>query len=190
MKTINTKKVIIFLIAGAILAAALVIYAQQKNDLSHDNCPMIKKAESKTDAMSEHHQALMENGTREMGFSQTATTHHFRLTKDGGAIEVEANDATDVASRDQIRTHLSEIAKMFQNGDFKTPFAVHSQMPPGVPEMEKLKAEIRYSYEETEKGARVRIETSNPQALIGVHQFLKFQIEDHRTGDPTSLTDL
>ena len=106
-----------------------------------------------------------------------------------GVIQVEANDAADTANRDKIRAHLTGIAEMFQNGDFKTPFAVHSRIPPGVPEMEKLKAEIRYAYEETGRGARVRITTANPEALAAVHRFLKFQIEDHRTGDATSVND-
>jgi len=132
---------------------------------------------------------MMVNGEREMGFSQVSTTHHFLIMKDGGAIQVEANDAADTANRDKIRAHLTGIAEMFQNGDFKTPFAVHSRIPPGVPEMEKLKAEIRYAYEETGRGARVRITTANPEALAAVHRFLKFQIEDHRTGDATSVND-
>lgn len=37
-----------------------------------------------------------------MGFDQSKTTHHFLLTKDGGAIEVSANDPSDSASRDQV----------------------------------------------------------------------------------------
>ena len=48
-------------------------------------------------------------------------------------------------------------------------------------------AEIRYEYEETERGARVRITTANVEALSAVHEFLRFQIEDHETGDPTEV---
>ena len=58
-------------------------------------------------------------------------------------------------------------------------------MPSGVPEMDKLKDEIQYRYEETEKGARVRISTQNKEALAAIHEFLKFQIAEHQTGDPT-----
>lgn len=28
------------------------------------------------------------------------------------------------------------------------------------------------------------ITTANPKALKAIHEFLRFQIEDHRTGDP------
>jgi hypothetical protein len=123
-------------------------------------------------------------GEREMGFSQTQTTHHFRLLKDGGAIEVEVNETKDTAMRDHVRQHLKEIAQAFSGGDFATPFAVHAQVPPGVPVMKQLKAAIKYEYEETAGGGRVRISTGNSEALSAVQEFLRFQIREHRTGDP------
>ena len=42
-----------------------------------------------------HLAAVNERGAKAMGFSQTARTHHFRLTRDGGFIQVEVNDAAD-----------------------------------------------------------------------------------------------
>jgi hypothetical protein len=53
--------------------------------------------------------------------------------------------------------------------------------------MDELKEDIRYKYEETEKGAQVRISTKNAKALAAIHAFLKFQIEEHQTGDPISI---
>jgi hypothetical protein len=53
--------------------------------------------------------------------------------------------------------------------------------------MKEKHAEISYSFEELEAGGRVRIKTANPDALKAVHDFLRFQIEDHHTGDATSL---
>jgi hypothetical protein len=118
-----------------------------------------------------------------MGFSHEKTTHHFILYSDGGAIEVTANDATDSESRDQIQMHLGHIAKMFAAGDFNAPMLVHDKVPPGVPVLERLKAEVSYRYEKLDKGGRVRIVTANPEALSAVHEFLRFQISDHQTGD-------
>jgi hypothetical protein len=40
---------------------------------------------------------------------------------------------------------------------------------------------------ETENGGRVLIETKDAEALAAVHEFLRFQIEDHQTGDPTEV---
>jgi hypothetical protein len=122
-----------------------------------------------------------------MGFSHEKTTHHFRLFKDGGAIEVTANDPKDTESRDQIRMHLSHIARMFADGNFQAPMLIHDQTPPGVPALQRLKAEVRYRFEEIDGGGRVSISTSNHEALLALHQFLRFQIADHHTGDDTEV---
>src|SRR3954466_880910 len=61
---------------------------------------------------------LKKRGAAAMGFDQETTTHHFRLLADGGRIGVSANDAGDIAGRDQIRTHLKDIANEFAKGDF------------------------------------------------------------------------
>lgn len=124
-----------------------------------------------------------------MGFSQEKTSHHFLLLKDGGAIDVAANDSKDTASRDEIRQHLSHIAKMFSDGNFDVPMFIHGTTPPGVPTMKQLHEQIRYEFRETSSGARVRIRTANAQALEAVHSFLRFQIADHQTGDSGSVTD-
>ncbi|MEO6655472.1 MAG: hypothetical protein ABIO36_05270 [Pyrinomonadaceae bacterium] len=126
----------------------------------------------------------MKSGKKEMGFSQTETTHHFLIMKDGGAIQVEVNASDDSSNRNKIRSHLKEIAQQFTAGIFTTPFAVHGQIPPGVPVMDRLKKAIKYQYEETQNGARIRISTNNQQALSAIHAFLTFQIEEHKTGDP------
>ena len=90
-------------------------------------------------SQSAHHSEMMKRGEQAMGFSQEETTHHFRLYKDGGAIEVVANDPKDTASRDQIRMHLSHIAKMFSAGNFEAPMFIHATTPPGVPTMTTLR---------------------------------------------------
>jgi len=127
---------------------------------------------------------MKERGEKGMGFSQTATTHHFLLNSNGGVIEVEANDVADAASRDNIRMHLGHIAKAFHDGDFDIPMFVHDTVPPGVPEMKRLQKEIHYEFEETANGGRVAISSANKEALAAIHRFLRFQIEEHKTGDP------
>jgi hypothetical protein len=122
-----------------------------------------------------------------MGFSHEKTTHHFRLFADGGEIEVTANDPGDTESRDRIRAHLPHVAQMFAAGNFNVPMLVHGRTPPGVPVLEKLKDQVSYKYESIAGGGRVRIRTTNPEALRAVHEFLRFQIEDHKTGDTTEV---
>jgi hypothetical protein len=126
-------------------------------------------------------------GEKGMGFSQTTTTHHFLLSADGGVIQVEANDPTDTATRDDIRMHLTHITKAFAMGDFAIPIFVHDTIPPGVPVMKQLKDKIRYKFEETSGGARVVIAIADPDALAAVLQFLTFQIAEHKTGDSTAV---
>ena len=122
-----------------------------------------------------------------MGFSQTTTTHHFLLKSEGGAIQVEANSTDDTGNRDSIRMHLTHIADAFANGDFDIPMFVHNTVPPGVPEMKRLREKIRYSFEETPNGGRVVIATTDKESLAAIHRFLRFQIEEHKTGDPTAV---
>lgn len=135
-----------------------------------------------------HHQGVVERGDHVMGFSHDKATHHFLLYSDGGAIEVESNFAGDTATRDEICMHFGHIAKMFAAGDFSAPMLIHSQNPPGVETMKRLREAIQYNLENTERGARIRITTKNAYAVAAVHEFLRFQIKDHQTGDSGEVT--
>jgi hypothetical protein len=134
------------------------------------------------------HSAMMKRGDQAMGFSHEKTTHHFLLFKDGGAIEVNANDPKDTTSRDESRQHLSHITQMFAAGNFNVPMLIHGTTPPGVPTIKDLRDQIHYVFQETDSGARIRISTTNPQALKAVHDFLRFQITEHETGDTTDVS--
>jgi hypothetical protein len=123
-------------------------------------------------------------GDQVMGFAHSATTHHFRLARDGGAIEIAANDAADAASVAAIRGHLTAVAEAFGRGDFAMPEAIHGELPPGAETLAARRAELDYRYEETAAGARVRILARTPESLAAVHEFLRFQITEHHTGDP------
>ena len=151
----------------AALAIACVSYAQQATD---------------------HHDSVNQHGDPVMGFSEEKTTHHFRLYSDGGSIEVTANDGKDTESRDQIRTHLAHIAGMFAAGDFEAPMLIHSQTPPGVPILQRLKAEVNYHFEKVGRGGRVSITTKNAEAIEAIHDFLRFEIFDHMTGDTPAIS--
>ena len=89
-----------------------------------------------------------------------------------------------------IRSHLTHIVAMFSNGEFAIPMFVHDQVPPGVPVMKDKHAEISYSFEELPAGGRVHITTTHPEALKAIHDFLRFQIGDHHTGDTTDIGSL
>ena len=158
----------------SVLVFVAAIHAQQPN----------------TPTPEEQHAAMMKRGDAGMGFSQEKTTHHFYLVKNGGVIQVSANDPKDDMSRDHIRMHLSHVATMFSEGNFNIPMFVHDTTPPGVPTMERLHRVLHYHYEQTDTGAKIVIATTNPEALKAVHEFLLFQINEHKTGDSTEITDL
>ena len=122
-----------------------------------------------------------------MSFDQVKTTHHFKLLADGGAIEITANGPPDAVNQNAIRKHVAKIATMFGQGNFDLPMLVHGQKPPSVNTMERLKSTISYAAENLPNGGRVLIATSSPEALSAVHDFLRFQIREHKTGD--SLAD-
>lgn len=130
-----------------------------------------------------HGSAVDMRSDHAMGFSHEMTTHHFSLLSDGGVIAVDTNAENDDASRDQIRMHLAHIAASFSANDFDLPMFIHDRVPPGVPTMKQKQQVITYTFQPTMHGGQVWIRTQDSVAIEAVHEFLRFQIKDHRTGD-------
>lgn len=173
----------IFLTLFAVAAMAIAGAAQTQDNMK--DCPMHQQHQAGKAAQHDHD--LAQRGNQGMGFAQDKTTHHFILANDGGAIQVTANSAEDKSSVDHIRMHLEHITQAFQSGDFNIPMFVHDQTPPGVPTMIKLKGQIQYKYEEVARGGRVVVSSANAEAVAAVQEFLRFQIRDHKTGDPLEV---
>ena len=156
---------------------ALPVFAQgAKPDDAMKNCPMHNQHPA-------HHAVVEDHGDKMMGFPHQKTTHHFRIMPDGGAIEIAANDSKDLADMEAIRSHLRHIAMAFGKGDFSAPIFIHDGLPPGVTTMKLMKSAIHYEYEEMPSGGSVRIKTDNPIAVASIHDFLRFQIKEHQTGN-------
>jgi hypothetical protein len=137
-------------------------------------------------APSKDHRAGVDHRHDEVtGVRHDASAHQFRLAPDGGSIRLEVTDAADIAGRDRIREHLQGIAKAFAEGDFSLPMKIHDQVPPGVEAMKARRTAIRYAYAPTGKGGMVTLSTKDADAVAAIHEFLRFQIGDHGTGDPT-----
>jgi hypothetical protein len=109
------------------------------------------------------------------------------LYADGGSIEVTVNDDKDSQNMQAIRSHLAHIATMFSNADFSTPMFVHDQVPPGVPVMKEKRTLITYPFDKLPAGGKVRIKTADSDALRAMHDFPRFQIADHHTGNTTDI---
>ena len=142
------------------------------------------RAQTSQAAQHDHHMAeVKKHGAEAMGFDQDRTAHHFHLSSEGGVIQVSANDPKDSRSIALVQHHLELQTENFAKGDFAAPEHTHDQMPPGVNDMQKLKSEIHYAFRKTAQGGEVRIASRNPKAVEAIHQFLRFQIKDHATGD-------
>jgi hypothetical protein len=170
-----------------IILAVVVCLIVSVGDASAQQPASAKPATEAMCPMQGAHSQMNERGEEGRGFSQSATTHHFFLKPNGGVIQVEANESADAASRDEVRMHLGHVARAFQNGDFDIPMFVHDTVPPGVPEMKRPRKEIRYTFEESASGGRVIISRADKDAVAAIHDFLRFQIEDHNTGDATTV---
>jgi hypothetical protein len=171
---------------GAVLVTSAFAAAQTPNDPK--TCPMHAEHAKKDASHAGHHAGVDQRGDHVMGFSHETTRHHFRLTADGGLIEV-VTAGDDAAARDRIRNHLREVAAAFAAGDFSMPRAIHDRVLPGVEVMAERKDDIAYTFEELDAGARVRIVSRDERARAAIHDFLRSQIEDHRTGDPLTVQE-
>jgi hypothetical protein len=65
---------------------------------------------------------------------------------------------------------------------------IHATNPPGVRTMIELRDQIHYQFEKMDSGGKVTIQTADAKALAGIQDFLRFQISEHQTGDPTTVT--
>jgi hypothetical protein len=53
--------------------------------------------------------------------------------------------------------------------------------------MTLLKGDLHWSLQEIPRGARITITADNKEALDAIHDFLRFQIADHGTGECTAV---
>lgn len=175
------NRIAIALTLSLIAAGTIVAEDHAPKSGAMDACPMHAQ-HAKADG-SAAHGAEVDARHDTFGMSHAASAHSFRLFADGGAIELRANDANDRATIDAIRTHLQTIVAQFHDGDFSTPAFVHGYKPDGVAAMEHARKDIAYRYEALERGGRIRITTRSAAALAAIHDFLRFQVAEHRTGN-------
>ena len=165
------------------MIAAMVLLATMST------CPMHAKHMAAAANGDAKHGAEVDARHDTFGMGHDVTHHSFRLFADGGAIELRANDETDAETAGMIQKHLQQIAAEFEKGEFATPAFVHGRTPAGIDGMKEHASAIRYRYEALPSGGRIRITTKDPAALAAVHEFLKFQVIEHRTGDSGTVEE-
>jgi hypothetical protein len=83
--------------------------------------------------------------------------------------------------------HLREIAADFARGNFAKPFMTHGEVPPGVKTMRARSHTLSFTYEDRPDGGMVVISTPDAKTRAAVHDFLRYQIHEHATGDPLTV---
>ena len=172
-----------------VIIAAFALPGAARQHVDPAACPLHAAHTQQAPKPKSHdsHDKMESRGTNAMGFDQTRASHHFRLLPAGGTIEIHTNSTDDEATRRQVVAHLEAIAEQFKRGDLTIPRETHGTLPDGVQGMMQFKDEITYTFEPFASGGRLVIRTVNPRALSAVHAFLRYQIREHRTGDPSTI---
>lgn len=156
------------------MIAVLMLWAAAAGTDGH-RCPMTASAGRQAEVDARHE--------RTTGVPTEGAQHHFLITEDGGRIQLEAVEDGPGEVRDRARVHLRAVARAFAAGDFSMPEAIHGQVPPGAAVLSARAAAVRYAYEDTPRGGALTLATADAEALRAIHAFLRFQIDDHATGD-------
>ena len=126
-------------------------------------------------------------GRAAMGVDQYTSAHRFEPLPDGGRIVLQ-RDAEDSAGTAEIRRHMADIALRFAAGDFALPGFVHARQVPGIAIMAAKRAAIHYRVDSLPRGAALRVQSADADAVAAIHEFLAFQRQDHHAGGDHSGT--
>ena len=132
---------------------------------------------------------LLSRVTKVSGFDNERVNRHFYVLKNGGAVEITVKDPNDEATIKAIQAHLKKESDLWTKGNFETLTTVYGRPPEGAAQLKKLRDEVTYAVVAEENGAVIRMFTVNQSAKSAIHDYLKFQIDQLKTGDPTSPQD-
>jgi len=112
---------------------------------------------------------------------------HYWLLKNGGAIEMVCKEPCDNSTQTAIQNYLDSLTKAFEKGSFDSEFVSGVSTPESLATLRKLRDEITFSAANSEVGYSLRMLTVNPQARDAIYDFLRYEITNRKTGDPTTL---
>ena len=130
--------------------------------------------------------ALLSRATKTSGFDSDRVTRHFYVLKNGGAVEITAKDPNDEATIKAIQAHLKKESDQLAKGSFEIFTNIYGRTPENAPQLKKLRDDVTYAMVPQENGAVLRMLTVNPAAKSAIHDNLRFQIDQWKTGDPTT----
>lgn len=118
-------------------------------------------------------------GVEVMPFDLEQTTHIFEKREDGGLQQVIANDPADEQQIRLIRTHLTEEAERFRQGDFHDPAMIHGEEMAGLHELILGAERIAIAYSELPDGAQILYTTADAELVSALHVWFDAQVADH-----------
>jgi len=122
--------------------------------------------------------------SKALGTDASHIIQHYYLVKNGGVIEFAAKDLSDSATISALQKYMEAQKDLFEKGKTDADADVHGKVPDGVPILKKLRNEITFFTVKNDDGGALRMFSTNDQARQAIQDFLKFQINEHKTGDP------
>jgi len=122
---------------------------------------------------------VQERGSHVMPFALDKTLHVFNKTETGGIQQVIAKEAADSEQIGLARSHLSQLAARFAEGDFSGPRRIHGDDMPGVKALASAAGKVRFVYRELPNGAEIEYRTEDKLLIEAIHSYFDAQLSDH-----------
>ncbi len=125
-------------------------------------------------------------------YDRDRVVHHFYLYPDGGMMTLTVTDPSDAETRKAVRAYVQRVSQLMVVGNLTR---LREQFGDGVPGLNRIaeargrKATITVHSSTPDEGSQIIFSTSDAAALEGLHDFLRFQITDLKTGDPLEVRE-
>lgn len=137
-------------------------------------------AGSTTDSTVTARQAeVADRGKAVMGFDQEGSTHRFTKNPLGGFEQVVADDPSDTTTIEEIRAHVSAVAKAFSVGDFSSPIAIHGEAMPGLATLQTAGTRLKVTYRDVPNGSEVTYQSDDRAVIEAIAVWFDAQVHDH-----------
>jgi hypothetical protein len=78
-----------------------------------------------------------------------------------------------------VRSHLSQLATHFAEGDFSGPRRIHGDDMPGVKALASAAGKVRFVYRDLPNGAEIEYRTEDKPLIEAIHSYFDAQLSDH-----------
>ena len=125
-------------------------------------------------------------------YDRHRVVHHFYLYPDGGMMTLTVSDPSDAETRKAVRAFVQRVSQLMVMGDLARLREQFGDAVPGldrIAEARRRKATITVHSSTPGEGSQIVFSAMDPEALQGLHEFLRFQITDLNTGDSPEVRE-